>query len=149
MKKIVLHVEDEEDDAFLFQFAMKKAGPIPQIQVARDGQMAIDYMQGADEFSDRDAFPLPCLVLLDLKLPHVSGLDVLKWIRERFGPSIPVVILSSSQNEYDIAAAYGLGANAYLVKPCDTSKLAEMAKVIKDFWLVENRTPAAAVTAAS
>jgi CheY-like chemotaxis protein len=149
MTGIVLHVEDEEDDALLFQFAMKKAGLVNPLQLACDGQMAIDYLQGAHKFANRDEFPVPCLVLLDLKLPHVPGLEVLKWIRDHFGPSIPVVILSSSESELDIAAAYDLGANAYLVKPSDTAKLAEMAKLIQDFWLTHNRPHPDSATSAA
>lgn len=139
MAKVVLYVEDEENDVLLFQHAMAKAGHLGPIQVATDGQKAIDYLEGAGNFANRDDFPLPCLVLLDLKLPHVPGLDVLKWIRQKGTLSIPVVILTSSENEDDIAAAYELGANAYLVKPSDTRQLAEVAKAIKDFWLIQNR----------
>ena len=78
----ILQVEDDPNDVFFLQHAMKKMGVANPIQVASDGQQAIDYLQGAGKFADRERFPLPCLVLLDLKLPHVMGLDVLKWIRE-------------------------------------------------------------------
>ena len=139
MAKVVLYVEDEENDAFLFQHAMAKAGHLGPIHVATDGQKAIDYLEGAGKFANRDEFPLPYLVLLDLKLLHVPGLEVLKWIRQGGPLSIPVVILTSSENENDIAAAYELGANAYLVKPSDIRQLAEIAKAIKDFWLIQNR----------
>jgi DNA-binding response OmpR family regulator len=137
--KVILHVEDEENDAFLFRHAMIRAGHLVPIQVATDGQMAIDYLKGEDSFSNRAEFPIPSLVLLDLKLPHVPGLEVLKWIRREAGLSIPVLILSSSENEAEIAAAYELGADAYLVKPSDSGELAEIARVIKDFWLMQNR----------
>ena len=139
MAKVVLYVEDEENDVLLFQHAMAKAGHLGPIQVATDGQKAIDYLEGAGNFANRDDFPLPCLVLLDLKLPHVPGLEVLKWIRQEGALAIPVVILTSSENDDDIAAAYELGANAYLVKPSDIRQLAEIAKAIKDFWLIQNR----------
>jgi CheY-like chemotaxis protein len=140
--RTILLVEDEEDDVFFMQQAMKKAGVLDPIRVAGNGQEAIDYLQGIGKFANREEFPLPCLVLLDLKLPRVMGLDVLKWIRQQPQVSASVVILTSSKEEADIAAAYRLGANGYLVKPPDVSQLTEMAKAIKDFWLTYN-TPAA------
>ena len=134
-------VEDEENDVFFMQQAMKKAAVVNPIRVASDGQQAINYFKGAGKFANRNEFPLPGLVLLDLKLPYVMGLDVLKWIRQQ--PELPaiVVILSSSREEEDTATAYRLGANGYLVKPSDTSKLQDMAKSIKNFWLTQNTPP--------
>jgi two-component system response regulator len=134
-------VEDEEGDVFFMQQAMQKAGVLNPLQVASDGQMAIDYFKGTGKFANRAEFPLPCLVLLDLKLPRVMGLDVLKWIRQQLGVAPIVVILSSSQEEADIATAYRLGANGYLVKPHYVSQLTEIAKSIKDFWLKQNTPP--------
>jgi DNA-binding response OmpR family regulator len=145
MPKGILHVEDEENDILLFQYAMTKTDQDVSIQVATDGQQAIDYLNGEGNYANRAEFPLPSLVLLDLKLPLVPGLQVLKWIRRERSLFIPVVVLSSSENEEDIAAAYELGANAYLVKPSDTRHLCEIAKAIKDFWLTLNRfNPSAA-----
>src|SRR5437016_14653978 len=141
MPRTILLVEDEENDVFFMQEAMKKAGVLNPIRVASDGQQAIDYFKGAGKFGNREEFPLPCLVLLDLKLPYVMGLDVLKWIRQQPGVPAVVVILSSSREEEDIATAYRLGANGYLVKPSDTSRLQDMAKSIKDFWLTQNTPP--------
>jgi len=142
MARTVLLVEDEPNDVFFMQQAMKKAGVVNPIRVASDGQQAIDYFEGAGKFANREEFPLPCLVLLDLKLPYVMGLDVLKWIRQQPGLPVVVVILSSSKQEEDIATAYRLGANGYLVKPPDVGKLLDMAKSIKDFWLTQNTPPA-------
>src|ERR1051325_10745730 len=105
MMQPILQVEDDPNDVFLLQHALKKAGVQNPIQVATDGQKSIDYLNGAGRFADRSTFPLPCLVLLDLKLPHVMGLDVLKWIRKRPGTALPVVILSASAEDADIAAA--------------------------------------------
>jgi CheY-like chemotaxis protein len=139
MPKVILQVDDEKDDIFLFQYAMKKAGENVLIQVATDGQKAIEYLNAAGSLTKCDGFPSPSLVMLDLKLPYMTGLEVLKWIRQEAFLSIPVVILSSSENESDIAAAYALGANAYLVKPCDTSQFMQIAKTIHDFWLMQNR----------
>jgi two-component system response regulator len=141
MTNTILQVEDDPNDVFLLQHAMKKAGVTNSIQVANDGREAINYLSGVGKFADRTLFPLPCLVLLDLKLPFVMGLDVLKWIRQQPGPATVVVLLSASGQESDIAAAYRLGANAYLVKPSEASKLQDMAKAIKDFWLTQNTPP--------
>jgi CheY-like chemotaxis protein len=136
--KTILQVEDDPNDVFLLQRAMKKMGVTNPLQVASDGQEAIDYLQGAGKFADRRKFPLPCLVLLDLKLPYVMGLEVLRWIRQQPGAALPVVMLSASGEEADIAAAYQLGANAFLTKPSEASKLEEIVKAIKDFWLTYN-----------
>ena len=141
MTRAILLVEDEPNDVFFMQQAMKKAGVVNPIHVASDGRQAIDYFSGAGKFANRAEFPLPCLVLLDLKLPYVMGLDVLKWIRQQ--PELPaiVLILSSSKDQEDIATAYRLGANGYLVKPPDLGKLLDMTKSIKDFWLTQNTPP--------
>jgi len=139
--KPILQVDDDPNDVFLLQHAMAKAGVTNPLQVATDGQQAINYLSGAGKFADRKEFPQPCLVLLDLKLPHVMGLDVLKWIREQPGPALVTIILSASAEDADIAAAYRLGANAFLTKPSEASKLEDMAKAIKDFWLTHNTLP--------
>src|SRR4051812_26477275 len=139
--KTILQVEDDPNDVFLLQHAMKKTGVTNPLQVASDGQQAIDYLQGAGKFSDRGRFPFPCLVLLDLKLPYVMGLEVLRWIRQQPGAALPVVMLTASGEGGDIAAAYQLGANAFLTKPSEASKLEDMVKAIKDFWLTHNTLP--------
>ena len=141
MTRTILLVEDDENDVFFVQRAMKNAGVLNPIQIASDGQQAIDYFQGTGKFADREEFPLPYLVLLDLKLPRVMGLDVLKWIRQQPGVAAIVVILSSSKEEADVTTAYRLGANGYLVKPAEASQLNDMAKSIKDFWLSQNTPP--------
>ncbi len=141
MAKAILHVEDDDDAVFLFQHAMSEVAAGCSIRAVSDGQMAIDYIEGKGKFCDRQAFPMPWLVLLDLKLPRVPGLDVLKWIRYEARSTVPVVILSSSQHTEDIATAYKLGANAYLVKPSDLRQLLEMAKMIQGFWIMQNIPP--------
>ena len=141
MIRSILLVEDDENDIFFMQRAMKNAGVPNPIQIASDGQQAIDYFQGTGKFADREEFPLPYLVLLDLKLPRVMGLDVLKWIRQQPEVAAIVIILSSSKEEADVATAYRLGANGYLVKPAEASQLNDMAKSIKDFWLSQNTPP--------
>ena len=139
--KPILQVEDDANDVFLLQHAMTAAGVENPIQVASDGQQAIDYLKGAGKFSDRKSFPLPCLVLLDLKLPYVMGLEVLKWIRQQPGAFLVVILLTASAEDEDIASAYRLGANAFLTKPSQASSLVEMARSIKDFWLTHNTLP--------
>jgi two-component system response regulator len=136
--KPILQVEDDPNDVFLLQHAINKVGVANPIQVARDGQEAIDYLQGAGRFDDRDQFPLPCLILLDLKLPYIMGLDVLRWVRTQSNLAIPVVMLTASAEDTDIEAAYRLGASAFLTKPSEASKLEDMVKAIKDFWLTHN-----------
>jgi two-component system response regulator len=137
----ILQVEDDPNDVFLLEHAMKKAGVANPIQVASDGRQAIDYLEGTGKFADRIKYPLPCLTLLDLKLPYVMGLEVLKWIREQPGTALVVIILSASAEDGDIEAAYRLGANAFLTKPSDANKLEDMVKAIKDFWLTQNTLP--------
>jgi CheY-like chemotaxis protein len=139
--RTILQVDDDPNDVFLLQHAMKKVGVANPIQVATNGRQAIDYLKGAGKFTDREKFPLPCLVLLDLKLPHVMGLEVLKWIRQQHGTAVVVLMLTASGEDADIAAAYRLGANAFLTKPSNASKLEDMVKAIKDFWLTHNTLP--------
>lgn len=138
MNKLILLVEDDENDVFLLTRALQRIGIRNPLQVASDGQQAIDYVEGLGKFSNREEFPVPYLVLLDLKLPRVKGLDVLKRIREVDGSRPIVVILSSSRNAADVSGAYALGANAYLAKPADFDSLVKMAGSIADFWLTYN-----------
>ena len=141
MTGTILLVDDEPTDAFLMRRCLSRAGVVNPIHVVRDGREAIHYLQGSGTFADRNGFPLPCLVLLDLKLPFVMGLDVLKWIRQQPELAAIVLILTSSAAEADTAAAYRLGANGYLVKPSGADALVDMAKAIKDFWLTHNTPP--------
>jgi CheY-like chemotaxis protein len=120
---------------------MNKAGVTNPIHVASDGQQAIDYLKGTGKFSNRRLYPLPALVLLDLKLPHVMGLDVLKWIRAQNDLPLVVVMLTASAEQPDIATAYRLRANGFLVKPSESNRLEDMARAIRDFWLTHNTFP--------
>ena len=139
--KTILQVEDDPNDVFLLQHALTKAGVTNPVQVAIDGRQAIDYLQGAGKFRDREKYPFPALVLLDLKLPYVMGLDVLKWIRQKAGTALTVLMLTASGEEADIVTAYRLGANGFLTKPSEASKLHDMVKAIGNFWLVHNVLP--------
>ena len=112
------------------------------MQVAEDGQKALDYLDGIGPFSDRGEFPIPGLILLDLRLPRVPGFDVLKWIRSQSSLScIPTIILSSSKEDRDMQTAYELGANSFLVKPLNAAELTEMVKASVDYWLCRNTIP--------
>lgn len=136
----ILLVEDEPDSAFLFKHVVKKLGITHPVQVATDGQEALDYLHGVGKFADRLVFPRPSLIVLDLKLPRVNGLEVLRQIRANPGlRSLIVIMLTSSASDDDIAKAYDLGVNGYLVKPSELSELTKMLQSIHDFWLTHNR----------
>jgi CheY-like chemotaxis protein len=144
----ILLVEDNEDDVFLMRRALAGAGIVNPLQIAEDGQEAIDYLAGVGRYADREAHPLPAIVFLDLKLPIVMGLEVLAWIRANsaFAHTV-VVVLTSSNEPSDLKEAYALGANSYVVKPPSPDQLLAMAKAFKWYWLEFNRfcdTPAAA-----
>ncbi len=142
-EKCILQVEDEEADILLLQHVFKRAGITSPLQAVTDGQMAIDYLSGTGKFADRGHYPLPCLVLLDLKLPKVTGLDVLAWIRRhpQLGKLV-VVLFSSSALPQDVERAYALGANSYIEKPSMPAQTLEIAQLLKGWWLGYNRYPA-------
>jgi len=129
----VLHVEDDPNDTLLFQHACRKAGVIFDLQAVSDGDQAIAYLRGANDFSDRGKYPLPQLILLDLKMPRVSGFDVLAWIRSEDSlKQMPVVVLTSSNHDADIKRAYDLGAKSYLVKPVGFEALVDLVKTLPE-----------------
>ena len=120
----LLLVEDDSTDLELFRYALGGVTSPPRLDWAKDGEEAIAYLSGHGVFSERGRHPFPDLVVLDLKLPRVSGLDVLRWIRAQPGlETLPVTILSSSGEPRDIESAYMAGANSYLVKTSDISKM--------------------------
>ena len=140
MTRAILLVEDDENDVLVMTMALEKAGLTCPMRVARDGREAQDYLSGAGKFADRHEYPLPYLILMDLKLPRVMGLEVLKWLRKQ--PEfdfIIVLVLSSSAMPEDIQSAYQLRANGYLVKPSGLDKLQVMAQAIRDFWFIQNQ----------
>jgi CheY-like chemotaxis protein len=124
---MILLVEDSEDDVFLLEWALKKAKLSPPMYHAKDGQEALDYLQAQGKYSDRATYPLPSLILLDLKLPYVHGFEVLRWIRGQ--PSlkeVPVNMLTSSLEDRDRQRAFDLGANGFFIKPPTPETLREM-----------------------
>jgi CheY-like chemotaxis protein len=140
--KPILQIEDEESDVLFLNLAAEKVGLLKPIQIARDGREGIDYLAGNGKFANRDEYPLPCVVLLDLKLPLVPGLEVLKFIRSRpeLGTLI-VIVFTSSDLDSDVEKAYRLGANSYIVKPANPSELFNILSIIKSYWLRVNRLP--------
>lgn len=136
----ILLVEDDKNDVFFFQRAMAKAGLTCALRIARDGREAIDYLSGAGMFADRVQFPLPCMVLLDLNLPHQHGLEVLQWIRAHApDAAVPVIVLTSSTSDRDVREAYRLGANSYLNKPSGSDDLLALVRALDGYWFRHNR----------
>jgi CheY-like chemotaxis protein len=138
----ILLVEDNSTDVMLIQRAFEKAKLANPVHVVSDGDAAVDYLAGSGKYADRAQFPLPILLLLDLKLPRRSGLEVLQWLRgQETLKRIPVVMLTSSQQERDVNAAYDQGVNSYLVKPVEFDGLLEMLKTVNLYWLMLNEKP--------
>ncbi len=143
MKHTILLVEDNPADILLMQrtFRDESLSKI-SLQIVRDGDAAVFYLSGEGEYSDRERYPLPVLILLDLKLPRRSGHEVLVWLRQQ--PELkrlPVVILTSSGEKVDINQAYDSGVNSYLVKPTGLMALMEMMKTVNLYWLLTNEQP--------
>lgn len=141
-ERTILLVEDNPDDELLTMMAFRDNKIMNDIVVARDGEEALDYLFGKGNYKSRDTSILPQLILLDLKLPKVNGLEVLQQIRStaetRF---LPVVILTSSREEIDIIKSYQLGANSYVRKPVDFEQFSEAIKQLGLYWLILNELP--------
>lgn len=140
--KVILLVEDNQDDEELALLALKKGQVANEVVVARDGAEALDYLFKRGPFADRNLESLPQMVLLDLKLPKIDGLEVLKQIRENVTTRrLPVVILTSSREEEDLFRGYDLGANSYVRKPVDFNQFVEAVRQLEMYWLVLNEPP--------
>lgn len=138
----VLYVEDSEEDYALFRLASKKCGTPFSLQHAPDGEQAIAYLSGADAYGDREVYPFPDLVLLDLKMPRLDGFEVLQWIRGNPAThTLPVVVLAGSSFRADIRRALELGANHYAAKPGTFSELQVLIDQITDVWLAREKVP--------
>ena len=138
----VLLVEDNSNDIVLTRRAFRKAELPEPIAVVEDGEQAVAYLGATGEFSDRRAHPLPDLVLLDLKLPRMSGLEVLAWLREQPRlQRLPVIVLTSSRESSDVNRAYELGANSYLLKPVTFNSLARIVSDLDRYWGGLNVSP--------
>jgi CheY-like chemotaxis protein len=131
----VLLVEDDINDIFLVKRAFKIARIRNFLQIVTDGQDAVSYLAGDGQYSDRATYPIPKLVVMDIKMPRKTGFEVLEWIkRDPLLRRIPVIIVSSSTNPEDINQAYGLGANAYMVKPVDFRAVEHLFESITHYW---------------
>jgi CheY-like chemotaxis protein len=141
-KKSILLVEDNPDDEALTLRAFQRNNIVNDVKVVRDGAEALDYLFGSGAYAARDLSLMPAVVLLDLKLPKMDGLEVLKRIRGNEQTKLlPVVILTSSKEEADIISSYRLGANSYIQKPVDFDKFVEAARHLEVYWLLMNEAP--------
>ena len=146
--QFILLVEDDPNDVLLIQRAFQKAGLRNSLKVVRDGEQATDYLSGRGNFAQRDRFPLPFMVLLDLKMPGTDGFEVLQWVRSE--PDLKrllVVVLTSSNLQADVDRAYELGANSYLVKPVEFDEMVNMIQRFEAYWTEINRFPTTSATA--
>ena len=141
-KKTILLVEDNADDEELTIRALKKNNVTNHLVVARDGVEALDFIFGTGAYANRDSAVLPGLVLLDLKLPKIDGLEVLRRIRaDERTRRMPVTVLTSSKEEQDVIKSYDLGANSYIRKPVDFSQFTEAVRQLGMYWLMLNEAP--------
>lgn len=142
--KIILLVEDNPDDEALTLRALKKNNIYNEVIVAHDGVEALDYLFGTGQYTGRDIVDQPQLILLDLKLPKIDGLEVLRRLRDNNQTkTLPVVILTTSNEERDILSSYTLGANSYIRKPVDFEQFMEAVRQLGLYWLVLNTPPPA------
>ena len=140
--QFILLAEDDANDTLLIQRAFQKAGFGSLLKTVSNGKQAIDYVAGGGEYADRSRFPLPFLLLLDLKMPGTNGFEVLTWIRSQ--PDLKrllVVVLTSSNLQTDVDRAYELGANSYLVKPIEFGQMVNMIQRFEAYWTELNRFP--------
>lgn len=141
-RAVILLAEDEEDDVLLIKRAFQQASIFNPLFVVWNGEEAINYLKGTGKYANRAEYPLPDLLLLDLKMPRVDGFQVLEWIRQQPGlKGLRILVLTSSDQIRDANKAYQLGANSFLVKPLDFENVIELSRLIWNFWLVASKTP--------
>ena len=146
--QIILLAEDDSNDVLLIQRAFQKAGLRNTLKTVRDGDQAISYLSGKGIYSNREQYPLPFLLLLDLKMPGTDGFEVLEWLRNE--PQLKrllVVVLTSSNLQADVDRAYELGANSYLVKPVSFDEMVHLIQRFEAYWSEINRTPSSPAAA--
>jgi CheY-like chemotaxis protein len=132
---LVLVAEDNPDDALLLRRALDKSGIVARVKIVADGEEILLYLQGDGKYGNRSNNPLPSLIILDLKMPRKSGLEVLQWLSDNSQFAVvPTIVLSSSNLESDVRAAYDLGANTYFVKPSSFEELVETMKMLQAYW---------------
>jgi len=138
-KPVLLYVDDDSNDLLLFEDASREADASFQLHTANDGEHAMQYLQAAAQGGGEAE--CPTLVVIDIKMPRLSGLEILQWIRMQPGiRNIPVVVFTSSKHEVDIKRAYELGANSYLVKTVEFPHLVEIIKLMDHYWIRMNQT---------
>lgn len=138
----ILLVEDDANDQLLIRRAFAKADITNPVHTVEDGDAAVAYLAGEGSYADRGDHPLPGVVLLDLKLPRRSGLEVLQWVRNMPGlRRLPIVVLTSSRESTDVNRAYDLGANSYLVKPVGFDALTDLVRILQGYWVRWNEKP--------
>lgn len=141
----ILLVEDDYNDILFIKRAFRRSKMDNLMQIVRDGDEAVAYLSGKGDYGDRNVYPLPGIIILDLKLPRRSGLEVLEWLRQQpVIKRIPVVILTSSKENMDVNRAYDIGVNSYLLKPVSSNALNEMIEILNAFWLRLNCYPSIA-----
>jgi CheY-like chemotaxis protein len=140
--QLILLAEDDSNDVLLIQRALQKAGFQNPLKVVRNGEQAIDYLSGNGIYADRKRFPLPFLLLLDVKMPGTDGFEVLQWVRaEQELKRLLVIVLTSSNLQSDVDRAYDLGANSFLVKPVEFDDMVNMIRRFEVYWTEITRTP--------
>src|SRR5438477_11405269 len=141
-ESVILLAEDRQDDVMIIRRAFAKSKLLNPLHVVSDGDEAISYLQGEGKYANRDEFPLPSLLLLDLKMPRRDGFEVLEWIRKQ--PSLSalrVIVLTTSDEIRDVNKAYTMGANSFLVKPVDFAAFVEVTRALKGYWLWMSEEP--------
>jgi CheY-like chemotaxis protein len=142
VEKIILLAEDRGDDVLLVQKAFERAYITNPVYVVNDGEKVLQYLQGIGKFANRDEFPFPDLLLLDLKMPRMDGFEVLEWIRSQPNLNrLRIIVLTSSQNIQDVNRAYQLGASSFMVKPLDFEHYTALARSMAEFWLEHSQSP--------
>jgi CheY-like chemotaxis protein len=136
----VLLIEDDENDVTLIELALKQAKIPVRLRAVGDGLEGLNYLNGTGQFSDRERFPIPEIIILDLKMPRMSGMEFLSYINDHPGLRIiPTIVMSASKLDADVLRAYQLGANSFMVKPNDPATLTQMVKIIQEFWSLSEK----------
>lgn len=139
---VILLAEDLENDAFLVRRALVNAGIKNPLHVVRDGEECMAYLNGVGKYSNRDEYPLPDILLLDIKMPRMDGFEVLKEIRSnKTFAALRVIVLTSSEDIFDVNKAYELGANSFLVKPHEFESYTRLMRTLCAFWLGQSKSP--------